>query len=452
MPETTAAENQNVRPYAGLTRYDEAILPEDTFGYGSSMRWWAEEHGRDAAEGGIEMPELGLNTLIDTLPRAIDVEVGWTHPVTGRTVPTRKHNAVIDPVKAEEIQAILDFVVQHHQPGEIEWTLDQLRAEFPDATCIPSEADNMDDLLARVGDAALYFIPTSEYEVVNPAAFLRPLGDVIRDEGLDDAVFGEARVFNGGGKVSMDVFFDGMHVEYPGETDDKPIVLGLQIDWDHKGGTRVQAQGMGMDWNCTNAIRAITEPERVQHAGDVDSRVDWREMWSDLLAALGLKADQLARMIQDAMDKNLDVTEFPDDFVQDQGTLLEAFYEYAGLPGYLAKHAARNVQAEAANPYDPTWWDLHSGATYAITHHTRADVHNAGKLSEQNQIANDMLMNPPRTMEDVNHGYRETREDETLAEQGGGHAEIVTLGADVMDAKEQYQEREDVIRRLQARV
>lgn len=447
-------DRRSVRPYAGLTRYDEPVIPADVFGHGSSMRWWAEERGRKDGDQ-IEMPETGLQGLIDTLPRAIDVNVGWEHPVIGEIVPTKKHNAIVDPVKAERIGGAIDDVQDcirrrdaYGEEFDTREAIASLQAKYDDADFIPSAASDLEDLLAQIGDSALYFVPTSEYTVVNPATFLRPLVEVLKDQDLDDAVFGEARLFKGGGKASMDVFFDGIHVEYPGDSDDKPIVLGLQIDWDHQGGTRVQAQGMGMDWNCTNAIRQITDAQVVQHAGDVDARVDWREMWTDLLETLGLKADQLARMIEDAMNENLDITDFPDDFAKDHDSLLVAFYEYAGLPGYLAKHAARNVQAEAADPYNPTWWDLHSGATYAITEYTNADVCAGGAINEQYQIANDMMMNPARTMEDVNFGYREAVEEDSLAEQGGGRAEIATLGEDVMEAKEQFEEREDVIRRL----
>jgi hypothetical protein len=411
-------------PFAGLTRYNDGDLPERVLDHGSSVRWWASETFGTDEPIERDLPEEGLNTMIDSLPRAAEAAAGWKHPVTGDWIETGKHNAIIEPSVAEQIEGRTGTKEQVEGFGG-----------DPDETVY--------------GDRALFNIPTDDYSIINPATFLRPLTEVLRDEGLDDAVFGEFRVSRGGGRVSADVFFDGKHVEAPGMDEDrKPIVVGLQLDWDFFGGTALRMRGMGMDWECVNSIRQITEGKTIKHAGDVNERVEWVEMYEDLLEELDLKTDQLSRVIHEASEETLDLSDFPDGFADDYDTVLEAFYAYAGLPDYLAEVAADNARANAEDPFNPDWWTLHRGATYAISHEARGEVGTGAAIDQYNRRANDLLMNPAGVADDVEAAYEEAHEETTLAEEGGGQVTMDTAFESVRDKRDRYEEREEEIHSL----
>jgi hypothetical protein len=411
-------------PFAGLTRYNDGDLPERVLDHGSSVRWWASETFGTDEPIERDLPEEGLNTMIDSLPRAAEATAGWKHPVTGDWIETGKHNAIIEPSVAEQIEGRTGTKEQVEGFGG-----------DPDETVY--------------GDRALFNIPTDDYSIINPATFLRPLTEVLRDEGLDDAVFGEFRVSRGGGRVSADVFFDGKHVEAPGMDEDrKPIVVGLQLDWDFFGGTALRMRGMGMDWECVNSIRQITEGKTIKHAGDVNERVEWVEMYEDLLEELDLKTDQLSRVIHEASEETLDLSDFPDGFADDYDTVLEAFYAYSGLPDYLAEVAADNARANAEDPFEPDWWTLHRGATYAISHEARGEVGTGAAIDQYNRRANDLLMNPAGVADDVEAAYEEAHEETTLAEEGGGQVTMDTAFESVRDKRDRYEEREEEIHSL----
>jgi len=429
---------ETVRPFCGLTRYSNAEIPDSVFESSSSMHWWAREGNYSDGwspdeDAEITVPEMGLNSVIDTLPRAMETSIRWEHPVTGEMVSTTKHNAIIDPERAEQVFGHYATRDEAEADGALE------DVEDPDSL--------------TYGDDALYFVPTDDYSIVNPATFLRPLVEVLNEAGLADAVFGEARLYRAGGKGSMDVYLDGKHVEAPDlDEDRKPIVVGLQLDWDHFGGTSVSVQGVGMDWECCNSMRGITEKESVRHTGKVEDRIDWHDLYGELLEALDLKVDQLSQLIEEADNSHLLFRELPDDFGADYDSIIEAFFAYAGLPsgadGYLARRAAENLRAEAENPYEPTWWELHRAATYAISHYSRADVHSGSAIDQQNQIANEMLYNPAMVEENVVRAYRADREEESLSDEGAGVAAIETATGGLADKKAEYEERQDAIARL----
>lgn len=411
-------------PFAGLTRYNDGDLPKRVLDHGSSVRWWASETFGTDEPIERDLPEEGLNTMIDSLPRAAEATAGWKHPITNEWIETGKHNAIIEPSVAEQIDGRTGTKEQVEGFGG-----------DPDETVY--------------GDRALFNIPTDDYSIINPATFLRPLTEVLRDEGLDDAVFGEFRVSRGGGRVSADVFFDGKHVEAPGMDEDrKPIVVGLQLDWDFFGGTALRMRGMGMDWECVNSIRQITEGKTIKHAGDVNERVEWVEMYEDLLEELDLKTDQLSRVIHEASEETLDLSDFPDGFADDYDSVLEAFYAYSGLPDYLAEVAADNARANAEDPFEPDWWTLHRGATYAISHEARGEVGTGAAIDQYNRRANDLLMNPAGVADDVEAAYEEAHEETTLAEEGGGQVTMDTAFESVRDKRDRYEEREEEIHSL----
>lgn len=413
-------------PFAGLTRFDEGEIPHDAWGHGSSMRWWASERTGNEDPDPTNLPDEGLMTLVSKLPRATTTTAGWKNPITGEWVETGKHNAVINPETCERID---DGI------GSMQELKEDERDRDPDETII--------------GDDALFNIPTDTYSIINPMEIFDPFSEVIRDEELSDAVFGEVRVFRGGGRVSADLFFDGKHVEAPNlDEDRKPIVVGVQVDYDFFGDVAVRFQGVGMDYECVNSIRQITDPVIIKHSGDVDKRVEWKAKFETILEKLDLKVDQLSQMIHEAAEERLDVTDLPDGFADGYDSILEALYSYSGLPNYLAETAAQNCRAEAADPFNPSWWDIHRGATFAISHDARGVVGSGGSIEQYNRIANDMLTNPAEMADRVEDNWEDAQEDKGLKGEGGGLAEINQAFESVKEKRDQYEIRDREIRNM----
>ena len=449
-------ETDEVLEFAGLTRFDQGDVPDGAFGHHSSMRWWAAEGRNSDAPKPEDFPDAGLVSRMNELPRASTAEVLVRNPVSGETYATQKHNAVINPETIENVEwgygnrleVLKDKA--NEDPRTVEAVVEDEGLDDAISALLDSEtAQDVRDM--TVGDDALYHIPTDDYEIINPSEFLNPLGEVVRDEGLQDDLFGEFRLHRNGGRVSADVFFDGKHVQAPGLDDDrKPIVVGLQLDWDFFGDTAVRIQGVGMDWECVNAIRSITETITVKHSGDVDERVDWASVFEEMMEELDLKVDQLSQVIQEASNEHLDVSDLPDNFGKDHDSVLEAIYDYAGLPNYLAEHAARNLRAQAADPFDPSWWEIHRGATFAVTHHGRGDVGSGGAIQQYNRLANDMLVNPAGVGERMEENFAAEREEEadTLEGEAGGRAEVAQAFESVREKKEKYEEREEQIQEM----
>jgi len=69
-------------------------------------------------------------------------------------------------------------------------------------------------------------------------------------------------------------------------------------------------------------------------------------------------------------------------------------------------------------------------------------------IDRYNRVANDMLMNPAGMADDVEDAYEEQREDESLAEQGGGEATVSTAFESVREKRDRYEEREERIHEL----
>jgi len=459
-----------VRPFCGLTRYSNedmtvADLP-DVGGHGSSAKWWTygwAQRNDDARESTVELPEASFNSIINDLPRATTVTAGWRHPVTGEWVETSKHNALVNPETVEAMnepvgtQADVATYVDSLDMAEVGELATRLGIEGDG----PPTRDELKDALVP-GDDALYHIPTDSYSVINPAQSLRPLAEVLREEDYGETVFGEFRVSRGGGRVSGDIYVDGMHVETPetaGYGNDgvaadgggKPTVVGLEVGYDFFGDTAFRVRGTALRTSCMNAMRAVTDWTVVKHTGDTEERVDWRALYEEILEELDLKRDQLSQVIAEASEMDFDLRELPEDFTVGHDSILEAFYDYAGFPAYLAEAAADTAQAEAADPFAPTWWDLYNGATYAVTHVARGEAMGGGSIDNYARVADDLLMNPAAFEERVIESYevyREDHEDASLADEGGGTAEIADAFESVRERKETYKQRSDEMRQL----
>lgn len=464
-------------PFAGLTRHDEGAgmgLPENVWRDTESMKYWAQnktghDFRSDDGEAGVErdldpdvLPERGLSTMIPDLPRAAEADVRWVHPRTGETYKTLKHNAVIDPDKAERISIGEPGNLAEAVAMETSHTLEEAEEAFrtmdrEDALselCTPEQRQAVEDEVT--GDDALYNIPTDDYTIINPSSFLRPLCDVLRDRDWGSEVFGEVRLDRGGGRATLDIYVDGQTVESPVFEDDRPpVVVGLQVQWDFFGDWAVRCAGQGLDWNCTNHISRLTDREIVKHAGDVEGRQDWYDWFDGILDSLQEKTDQLSRIIQQAAGETLDFEDLPPDieaeFEDADAAPWTALYAYMGLPEYLAEHAGRRLRSDAEDPYTPNFWEIHSAATNAVTHHARGQRAAGGAWDDYAQTANDMLFNPPGMEDRIVQNYEADRmeqDQEALDAEGGGVANIRTAFEDMKDRRDQYEEWEEELREM----
>lgn len=453
-------------PFAGLTRYDDEVeavgLPEEVWDDTSSMKHWAINKSTTDREELVSrdidpsvLPEMGLNTLIPQLPRANHAQAAWIHPRTGEIYKTAKHNAVIDPERAEKAvgnpgtyaEAIAEET--NRVVEEVELTLEEMSTE-----------DYMDKYLTEtqraaveardIGDNALFQIAGGDHSIINPQQPLEELTKELQDRGLGDKVFGEVNIDRDGGRASLDVYMDGEHVESPVfDNDRNPVVVGLQIQWSFFDDWAFRVCGQGLDWDCVNHIHRLTNRETVKYSGDIESRVEWREMFSDILDSLDEKRDQLARIIKTASEEVLKFSNLPEDFGEKfdndetNSAPWTALYAYMGLPEYLSERAGLRLRSQAEDAYRPTWWEIHSAATYAISHHDRGSRMTGGSFERHASIANDMLMNPASMESVVVENYEAARSDDEeseLATEGGGSAHIRTAFESVREKKDRYEQ------------
>lgn len=356
-------------------------------------RWFAQQVTTDDVTSFAE--------AIRSLPQATETRVAYRNPYTEEWVSTERFNAVVEPGR--------------------------LRAQASDSE---SDAD------------PLFHVPTDSYAIINPTDVYAPLEDVLREEAIDstplgEVVFGEIRTYRGGGEVHMDLMFDGLSVDLPER--ESPITMGITSGYDFFGGHAVYVEGFARDTRCANSIRQLTDRETIKHVGDVG---DFRSWWEERLGQLGLVADDLLAFIEDATDITVAFTDVPFDVTE--------FYELLEFPSYLAEQAARDARSNAADPFEIDMWTLHSGATYALTHHFRGKEGSA--LDQYVRTANDILFNPQATIDQVEQTYEERAEAETDGdgqtglESQAALAQIEQVSQDVRAKAEQFEDRETTLR------
>jgi len=316
---------------------------------------------------------------------------------------------------------------------------------------------------------ALWHNPTSDYAVVSPLDFYEPLEEAIRDEDLGDHVFGTLKKYKGGGEVHIEMLFDKFRIDNPGEQDDEqvaadggssnPILLGVRTGYDYFGGTALYAEGFGQDTWCSNSIRNITDQKTRRHVGDPSETREW---WDDILCEMDLMTDQLAELIEAAGEIEVDYLDFNFSEVLDHADDLQAYFEMVGFPTYLAREAASHVRSRAENQFLPTCWEVHSGATYAITHHYRGGE-NTSRLNELVQTANDFVMNPTQALETIDANAQQRAERQRRAATGedgeGGEGELDEFSfeakvekakRDLSDQRDEFESRRDELQTMLA--
>lgn len=468
-----ANDEQNNTTVAGVGDHVDIVDPFDDVaevnrGSGvNAVVYFAGVNPREAIDG-VELPtwwsrrlgdrnvQTSLRGAVQSLPRAAATKTAWQNPVTGDWERTEKHNAIYNPALVEDIErrAVIQAVAADRDLtySDAEELVDDFTVEGAKAALLADTLEDdqaMDELLApfkaRAADRALWNIPSDGYSIINPTTFLDPLCDAVEDSDLGGLVFGEFELSRGGGSVKGDVYLDATQIDLSHIDGDRdPIMLGLEVGWDFFSGTSAYATGIAMDTSCKNSLRALTDRIAVKHTGDVSNRIDF---WADMLEEIGAVADDLTQMIIDAVQERVDFRDLPFG--------VREFYVHLGFPGYLAKYASENASNLAEDPFAPTYWDLHSGATYALTHYARG---NADRVEELNRLANDLLMNPAPAVEQVTENYRRDveqreagRDDEqtTLGQRMNNHQGIAQVNAwsdSVRGMKQQFEEREDALK------
>lgn len=445
--------------------------------------WW-----RSRIKG--DRPEHSLREVARYLPRSAKTEVRWLNPETGEWHKTEKHIGLYNPMVAaqarfgtyEEARSSLSEFYTECQNrdemdlAEFEETIEvMVGRNFADAVIeIANDSDSGNEFGQRaastipVGDDALWNIPSGEYTPVNPTQILDPLCDVVEDSdnNLDGVVFGEFELSRNGGRVQGDIYFDARSINFDAEEfehfSNTPVMIGAEIGWDYFSQTSVYVKGMAMDTGCTNSMREIGPSKKIKHRGKASERLDF---WEEFLETLDLLTSELTSLIKAASEEAIDFRELP--------MTIEDFFEHVGLPrgrgsaGYLAGHAARDVRANAEEPSVPTLWDMYSGGTYAITHHSDG---NADTIEEQHRMVNDFLFNPLQIVESVQESYEEEQQRRELAEQtrigtgtDAGPDSGLGIGRDERGAKqleslrakykgrsEEFEDNEERIKNLQA--
>jgi hypothetical protein len=357
-------------------------------------RWFAQQVATDDVTSFAE--------AIRSLPQATETRVAYRNPYTEEWVTTERFNAVVEPGR--------------------------LRARADD-----SGGPDVDPL---------FHVPTDSYAIINPTDVYAPLEDVLREEAiggtpLGEVVFGEMRTYRDGGEVHMDLMFDGLSVDLPER--DSPITMGITSGYDFFGGHAVYVEGFARDTRCANSIRQLTDRETVKHVGDVGDFQGW---WEERLGQLGLVADDLLAFIEDASEITVAFTDIPFDVTE--------FYELLEFPSYIAEQAARDARSNAVDPFEVDMWTLHSGATYALTHHFRGKEGSA--LDQYVRTANDILFNPEATVDQVEQTYEQRAEAETDDEGQTGLesqtalAQIEQVSQAVRAKADQFEEREATLR------
>jgi hypothetical protein len=365
--------------------------------------------GRNGAADGA----TPFSEVVRELPRATTTKAAYWNPHADEWVETDQHNAVIDPNRAADAAELSD-------DDEFAWGDDdgeQLEADTEDP---------------------LWHIPTSSYRVINPVDAYQPLIEAIQEQDLGADVFGEVRAYADGGEVHMDLIFDGVEAQLRSHQD--AVKMGLTTGYDFYGGTALYATAYAQQNSCVNSIRNLTSRKIKKHTG---SKNDLKQWWMDHIEALFEVRDDLIRMIREASSPEATVN------FRELPFSVEEFYELIGLPNAsgtpVASKAAREAEVQANSITEVTMWNLHEGATYALTYHYGGKEGAGSTLDRHTRTANDLLFNPFESLERAKEEYEaQLMEDDEWHEDAT--ASIDAVQESLREKKEQFESREAELR------
>lgn len=384
--------------------------------------------------------------------------------MTDRNYTFHGYYELMEIANKPELQADEKPLFAVTKDNDTPYTLDKADASGMGAKY---RAEQLDGFKAVYNPASghVFDTVTDEYEVINPPEFVGPLAERLSERNRT-GVHGTVWARQDGASAYAQLLFDTdefqIWPEDGGRTD--PVRAGFNLRWSHNGGMSVKAEGIAQDGMCSNTIRQVTSPIHVKHSGDVDERVDWGQEWDHVLDQMGAFCNALGEIIDEAIafrmfDLSTDNDQFtnwreatePLDTIEEvtpvgpiteaQRDALYGYYELMGFPKYLGVSSVARLMWRLAQKDDPrivTSWDVHSGATYALSNALRGTP--GASDDDYHRTASDMLMNPAKTIDAATREARSrlTPDDEDQA--------LLDVGEDVViddtgDALRQYTER-----------
>ena len=431
--------------FAGLTSHNNVELSD------KAAEAAIGDHSRDNGFYPDDMPDTSLATAIRGLERAEETGNAWKIP-----------EQVARNIDVDELSDDTPDGVTFHETmdGKVFVQTDRFQSVIsPDKLESWIQGDARRDDNNQWIDP-LWHNPTKDYAIVNPLDFYGPLEESIREKELGNAVFGEIRTYKGGGEVHIEMLFDAFKIDNPGAdpnvaTDGGesggPILLGIRTGYDYFGGTAMYAEGFAQDTWCSNSIRNVTDQKSRRHVGEPSETREW---WDEILADMDLMTDKLAEVIETANQIDVDYLSFEFSELVGHTDDLQAWFEMAGFPSYLAREAASHVRSRADNQFLPTMWEMQSGATYAITHHYRGGE-NTSRLNELVSASNDMIMNPAQAIDRTENNAQQREARQRAAAEDEGELDAMSYGAavekfqaTVEDQKEEFETRQEQLQEM----
>ncbi|WP_241430580.1 hypothetical protein [Natronorubrum sulfidifaciens] len=325
-----------------------------------------------------EQPEYSLSSAIQELDpvEVAPLYVGNPYDAEGEPIPISFSNATINPDTAIEL-------ARRSMSGE--------------------------ELTEEDGDLMSYATHSDGYAAVPHFDFFFPLAKALLDADIRD-VAGEFRIYDNGAQVHGEVMFQDAESQLNLEGDREPLFVGLSVGNSYDGSCSMYAMGYAMDTYCKNSMRNLTARKSRKHIGEPDEVAEW---WEEILLQMTAIRDVLGEIIEEALEIEIDFLNQPYD--------VEEFYEYLGLPGYLARAAATTARnrspREGGTRTVLNLWTLYSGITSALTHDFNG-TSEVGSIETYSQLAKELLFNPQKAIGDVKAAYeREQRRDDAVDER-----------------------------------
>lgn len=254
---------------------------------------------------------------------------------------------------------------------------------------------------------AVWNIPTDGYATVAHDEPLSQLREAVVERYDPSAVFGVSRLRQGGAEIHTDLFTHADTMD--GLDADEDIYLGISTGHDYKSTTRlyVDVVALMVSEGSARILRYLIDPRRRKHTGDAeDDVVEW---YGDALDRLDRVSDKLYRVIGDAMNYTIDLSEYP------CGTT--DWFNYLGLPDTrndLATPAAGRLNALTPPGSQPTAWHAYKAGMSAIE--SKYDSRDTSAYKNHVTTVNTLLFNPSlaekQVLSSVEEDIVESREDD----------------------------------------
>lgn len=206
---------------------------------------------------------------------------------------------------------------------------------------------------------AVWNIPSADYATVAHHEPLSLLREAVSERYDNDDVFGVTRLRREGAEMNTDVFI--RQTEMDGIEGGDDLYLGISTGHDYTSTTKLYVDVIGLlvpESGSARVLRYLVDPRKRKHTGDAeDDVVEW---YGDALERLDEVADRLYRVIGDAMNYHLDLSEYP--------RTMSQFYGHLGLPDTrhdLATPAAENARTLSLGT-ELTAWHAYKGGMKAI--------------------------------------------------------------------------------------